>query len=160
MKKLLLTALSVLAVSTGYAEEVSTTVPEAKSYSYYYANGLLPTIGVGYRNRIDQTSAIDISVEVSTVVVFSRSLANLKFLNYYNPKNYVGFGLSAGAISWSGLDDYGRSKLYSAVLFAPTITKGWESKDSFLEINMYFPTITSVGNTLIPSFSISKGWKF
>lgn len=152
MKKLLLTAIIVTGILSA-EEKVFTTVP--KSYGYYYVGGLMPTIGVGFHNRVSQQAAIDVSFEVGTILILNRTALNVKYLNYYNPRNYIGIGCSFGGISWLYDGCYWRTSTFS-----PVLVKGWENKKYFTEVTLYFPTFSPIGNTLIPSFSISRGWKF
>ena len=104
MKKLLLTALSVLAVSTANAEsKVFTTVPKN---TFVYAEAAVGPIpfpivggGIGIRHKFNNNYAIDASLGIRSMIVISEFEQRIDFLKYLTKnksKNfYTGVGISA-----------------------------------------------------------------
>jgi len=147
MKKTIL-AISFLACTTCFAEPQDNF---KESYSYYGLGGLLPTVSIGHRTKIGYNDAFDISLSLSTIVVVTAAHAHASYLYYHTPNDYLG----VGAI-FSVADGQHRS----VTAFCPKFTRGWETENTFKEINIGFPQYTSVGKTYVPWISFNYGWKF
>ena len=147
MKKLLIIGCAL--IGTCCADD---NVLFEKSYDYTTVGGLVPSVGIGHREKLDDCNALDSSVNLSSIVIVSSLTAEIKYLHYYPKNHYVGVGLTAGVVANIAGD--------ASAVVAPVITKGWEHEKTFCEINANFPITSKYGTSYIPGLSFRYGFKF
>jgi len=168
MKKLLLAALSVLAVSTGYAEELT-----KETFTYYevvVGPAPLPMagVGLGIRHKFNKEYAIDASLSVRTMAIISSVEAKANVLKYFNKNKvnnyYAGAGLSYDQV-YGSCDGEG----FVVTGFGPHFVFGKETvssdnKLSFMQVEAnIFQKVNGAGFdhvSLLPGVSFRVGKSF
>ena len=170
MKKLVIASL--LAVAAGVAiepednwnaEYTNIEYIDGESFGYYslgcYIPIPVPQLGTGYRLK-EGKYAIDMSININSVIVANAIEAHIKGFYYVNKTDYLGFGSVFGS-------SFGHARLYSDKLLsymAPELCIGREYSDHFKEFNLRVPTFVSKNGSKkgrwFPVISFKYGWKY
>jgi len=149
MKKIILALAIILTTGGVYSFERK---DDCFTYKAIGLDLVVPSIAFGVR-KWDGSTGVDLNFSVSSVLFVSRIAVNVAHLKKFNESGYVGVG--AGTfVTHVALDK--RDLIIGGVF--PSLTIGKEYKNTFHEVRIAVPQMSTLGMSYYPLVSYRYGF--